>query len=304
MIDTYGSWKIIGLTVRRDPIPSTLNKVINFVSLGTWNKMRSKYNYDDLFHLSLNLILQDPNTGAKDTILLEKNQVINIAKPDSPTQSTQTIPVNVPAPLVTFSEFLSKGEGSLTDYYKYDAFKNNCQDYVLGMLRANGVLTKPAEEFIKQDMDKLVQGMPSYVAPLVRGVTDLGGVFDRVRQGGAKPHQKFQKQLEKIGYEPSAYLAEAKRRAKHFGYPEEMLGFADDGVHKLAIADGHGKVRRFGRVGYEDSLISHHKESQGKSPKGTTSAKRQRFHKSHTKIKGDWKSDPFSPNNLALHILW
>jgi hypothetical protein len=103
-----------------------------------------------------------------------------------------------------------------------------------------------------------------------------------------------------IGYEPSLYLKEAQRRAKGLG----KVMFADDGVHKLAIANEKGQIRRFGRVGYDDHLIAQHKENKGLLPKGTAEAKRQRFHKSHEKIRGDWKSDAYSPNNLALQILW
>jgi hypothetical protein len=121
-------------------------------------------------------------------------------------------------------------------------------------------------------------------------------------QGGGK--NTFFTQLKEIGYEPSAYLKEAKRRAKENNYPYKLLGFADDGVHKLAIPDFNGKIVRFGRVGYGDHLIWSHLEATGKAPKGKATQKRNTFRKSHSKIRGDWEKKPFSPNNLAIHILW
>jgi len=123
-------------------------------------------------------------------------------------------------------------------------------------------------------------------------------------QGGAKPHAKFVKQLRKVGIEPSLYLKEAQRRAKDAGLPYKVLGFADDGDHKLSIPNADGRMIKFGKVGYGDHLIWSHLEQMKSVPMGTADAKRNTFQKSHSAIKGDWKKDPFSPNSLALKVLW
>lgn len=122
--------------------------------------------------------------------------------------------------------------------------------------------------------------------------------------GGRVPTSKFGKQLQKAGISPSAYLKEARRRAERFGYPSHLLGFADDDVHKLAIPDKDGKLIRFGAVGYNDHQLWKALESQGKAPKGIAEKKRETFQSSHSKIKGNWRSDEYSPNNLALKVLW
>jgi hypothetical protein len=124
------------------------------------------------------------------------------------------------------------------------------------------------------------------------------------QDGGAKAHSKFDKQLKKVGIEPSLYLKEAQRRAKDAGLPHKVLGFADDGDHKLSIPNADGRMIKFGKVGYGDHLIWSHLERAGSAPKGTADAKRNTFQKSHSKIKGDWKKDAFSPNSLALNVLW
>jgi len=123
-------------------------------------------------------------------------------------------------------------------------------------------------------------------------------------QGGTKPHPKFEADLKKVGINPSLYLKEAQRRAKKAGLPFKVLGFASDGIHKLSIPNAEGRMIKFGRVGYGDHLIYTHLEKAGSVPKGTADAKRNTFHRSHEKIAGDWKSNPFSPNNLALNVLW
>jgi hypothetical protein len=100
------------------------------------------------------------------------------------------------------------------------------------------------------------------------------------------------------------YLSRARAKAKSEGYPYKLLGYADDGKHKLQIPNTDGKIIRFGRKGYGDFIIWSALEASGKVEKGKAENKRKVFHNSHTKIKGDWRSDLFSPNNLALKILW
>jgi hypothetical protein len=48
----------------------------------------------------------------------------------------------------------------------------------------------------------------------------------------------------------------------------------------------------FGQRGYEDYTIHHDDE------------RRRRYLNRATKIKGNWKNNPYSPNNLSINILW
>jgi hypothetical protein len=155
----------------------------------------------------------------------------------------------------------------------------------------------------KSLLEKLASAIP-YVGTAAKGY-DLykSHMLDQF-QGGAKAHKKFEEQLKKVGIEPSLYLKEAQRRAKDAGLPYKLLGFSDDDEHKLAIPDATGRMIKFGRVGYGDHLIWTHLESQKRAPMGTADAKRNTFQKSHSAIKGDWKKNPFSPNSLALKVLW
>jgi hypothetical protein len=100
------------------------------------------------------------------------------------------------------------------------------------------------------------------------------------------------------------YLKRARASAKRHGLPYKLLGYADDDKHKLQIPDADGKIIRFGRKGYGDHIIWSALEASGKVAKGMADMKRNVFHKSHSKIKGNWRQNAFSPNNLALKILW
>lgn len=116
--------------------------------------------------------------------------------------------------------------------------------------------------------------------------------------------KSFEDQLGKVGYAPMTYIADVRKKAKAAGYDPKMVGFANDGVHKLEVHTPDGRTVKFGRVGYGDFLIWTHMEKRGEAPKGVADTKRKVFRVSHSAIRGKWRSDRFSPNNLALAILW
>jgi len=109
--------------------------------------------------------------------------------------------------------------------------------------------------------------------------------------------------LKDAGLTPQTYLAKVKQNAKGKGIDTSKLFLANDGVHKLMYKDDN-RTSKFGRTGYGDFIIYSELERLKKVPAGHSLQKRNTFHSSHEKIKGDWRSDPLSPNNLALKVLW
>ena len=61
---------------------------------------------------------------------------------------------------------------------------------------------------------------------------------------------------------------------------------------KYMILNDSKKFIHFGANGYED-FTKHMDENR-----------RRLYLDRATKIKGNWKSDKFSPNNLSIHLLW
>jgi DNA adenine methylase len=113
---------------------------------------------------------------------------------------------------------------------------------------------------------------------------------------------KHDQDLRGSGVDP--YLTEVRRRAKANGYDPRAVSYAEDGEHKIAYTTPSGKKVLFGREGYGDSILYAEMEKQGKVPKGTTAMKTRVFQASHSAIKGKWRENPYSPNNLALRLLW
>jgi len=185
------------------------------------------------------------------------------------------------------------------------------------------LFSKTDNERVYEKGDPLYQLIGRFTNPEVRDTQSkkpksvlskipyLGKAYDYLQShglsnfvGGAKPHGEFEKQLHEVGLVPSSYLRIARQRAKDAGLPYKLLGFADDGEHKLAIPDGDGKMVKFGAVGYGDFILWSDAEARGEVPPGYAKQKQRTFQKSHRAMKGDWKKDPFSPNNLALKVLW
>jgi len=113
---------------------------------------------------------------------------------------------------------------------------------------------------------------------------------------------RFEKQLKGLEIDPHKYLSEITRKANKYGVSAPR--FSLDKTHKLEVNDPSGKIVRFGRLGYGDYIIYSHLEKSGHIPSGYSQMKRQVFQKSHSAIGGKWKSNKYSPNNLALHLLW
>lgn len=61
---------------------------------------------------------------------------------------------------------------------------------------------------------------------------------------------------------------------------------------KYMIQDPNGRWVHFGQMGAED--FTKHQDR----------ARRQRYLARATNIRGQWKDNPYSPNNLSINLLW
>jgi hypothetical protein len=95
----------------------------------------------------------------------------------------------------------------------------------------------------------------------------------------------------------SQFLQDARKVAASRGYNPDMLILATDGVHKLTYDSPQG-IRHFGRRGYGDYLYYSRYEPQ------IAKRKRTVFRRSHGAISRIHQLDRYSPNELAINILW
>ena len=119
--------------------------------------------------------------------------------------------------------------------------------------------------------------------------------------GGIVP--QFHSQLKKIDLDPKKYIAKARELASASGYDPSKIDFSDDVKHKLMYHSPEGD-RYFGAVNYADYIIWTWLEHTGEADDGEADKRRKAYRARATKIKGNWKADKYSPNNLAINILW
>jgi hypothetical protein len=186
-------------------------------------------------------------------------------------------------PKKTLQEVYNRGIG---------AYKTNPRS-----VRMKGSFKKNVDAPMSQKLSK-----EQWAASRVYSFLDGNPKHDDDLRGGSVA--RFHRELEEVGLSPTAYLREARRRAKASGYSPQHLSFATNGIHKLEMKNEKGETTRFGRVGYKDHQMWMALEKKGSVSEGTAEAKRRRFLASHSAMKGDWKSNPMSANNLAMRVLW
>jgi hypothetical protein len=83
-----------------------------------------------------------------------------------------------------------------------------------------------------------------------------------------------------------------KRKAKAYLGSKIPVLLSSRSDKKYMIYTPDGKKVHFGAMGYED--YTKHKDKE----------RRKNYLNRSTNIKGAWKKDKYSPNNLSIHLLW
>jgi hypothetical protein len=289
LLQKIGDVPITEMSIRCDPIQSMLNTVFNLITLGKWNTARKRYSYDKLFHLGLEVVVNG------ERYVIEKNEVINVApaKPHTNTTEIMNVPYNGSH---TINSLLDGGKRILgNNYFKYDAFKNNCQDFIIAILTGNNIGNQSVYGFVKQPLENLLKELPSYTDKVAKAITDMGGVFNTALYGEGKRGMK--ERLLSEGLDADKYLRDVRGLAKKAGYDPKALDFSQ-GATKLFYTTPSGKKVAFGATANGDYLYWKQAKPE------IAEAKRRGYLARATKIKGDWKSDKYSKNNLAIRILW
>jgi hypothetical protein len=167
-----GDAKVFGAKLYRTPVPDYLIEILNVVSLGDFKKKLKDTEYDKLFHLGI--ILET----SKGRVLIEKNEVINVSKSiPSKTEGYEEKEVTLHNHNLTVQEVLDNTQRVLQDrFFKYSAYDNNCQNFILSLLKANNIGSEKDKEFVKQDTEELFKSNP-YLRKLANTITDAAGRF-------------------------------------------------------------------------------------------------------------------------------
>ena len=144
------------MVVIRVPITSIFNMIIK-----TFNNTY----YDKYFHLSLII---------NDKYIIEKNEIINISYyKKTIIKDGQYLPINYLniqhyiinndlIPNISIKQLLYNTQQYMgSSYFYYSGLKNNCQDYILSILKSNGINDDNLNNFIKQDVNYIKNNWPT-----------------------------------------------------------------------------------------------------------------------------------------------
>jgi hypothetical protein len=176
LLNKYGDYKITGVRIMKSPIQKTITDLLNVASLFQLRKTLKKLNYDDLYHLYLNLYLENG-----EVIGLEKNQRLNIVYGGFNPKDSEAITIGFEKK-PTLKSLIEHGERKGgANFYRYDAVYANCQKFVIDLI--GNLIPEETKEWIMQDIEKVV---PSLYRNIVKTITDVAAVGDYLWKGGKK----------------------------------------------------------------------------------------------------------------------
>ena len=150
ILSQFGDVPIQRIFIKRTPLGKLMKAALNIASLGEFNKKFKNIPYDELYHLRLDI------ETSKGRVTLEKNEVINMDVRPKTEKNTQSMLVEDLPSGLTINEMLEKTKSDMgAKFYVYQAKSNNCQFFVMSILRANDLDTKQNEEFVIQDATSL-----------------------------------------------------------------------------------------------------------------------------------------------------
>lgn len=198
VLKKYGNEIITRIDIKRSPVPSLLTGVLDALSLGKFGKRQERADYDKLFHLYVVI---------NGKVLIEKNEVINIQIFNGNRPKTETEPISTPIPQgLTINQLLQNCKKLMGNkFFTYSSVNNNCQDFIMSLLKASNLGAEQDFTFIKQNTEQLFSKM-GYLKTIANATTNLGATANILTQGAGleeeikkhKPKRKSNKKEFKL----------------------------------------------------------------------------------------------------------
>jgi hypothetical protein len=175
-LNTNGKELITTIKVVRTPISSFIKTLMNVISLGSYESAIKKANYDNMFHLSLYI---------NNKYIFDKREIVKLEQGNPIEKDSNVMDISLDRKSITIEELVNKTQSQMGDskFNRYDARVNNCQDFVLSVLKANELNTSNLESFIKQNADQIFRRMPSITQKIGKFITNTGAVVNKIIEG-------------------------------------------------------------------------------------------------------------------------
>jgi hypothetical protein len=174
LLSRYGNDEILSIKISRNVLSKLITGTLNVISVGEFKKQ----NPDNLYHLGIFI-----NTS-KGKFRLEKLDVITLKKDPTPYNNQEYKEVPMKGKNISINQLLHKAENKMGEqkFFGYDSANNNCQDFVMALLSANGLSNEEIKSFVKQDTSKTFEGLP-ITEKVAKTVTDIGQVSNVLLNG-------------------------------------------------------------------------------------------------------------------------
>lgn len=175
LIKKYGNKLIKSITIDRTPVVKALQSILNFVSGGDFNKRLETMPYDQIFHLRIDITFDDGSVLA-----VEKNEVINMYEKPIKKEGGEQKQIDYVPEGTTLDGMLEEAKNIQgKKYFEYSAYDNNCQDFIMALLKGSNIGTQEDYDFIKQDSKSLFKGDPA-LRKFANTLTDIGGKANEI----------------------------------------------------------------------------------------------------------------------------
>ena len=176
---------ITSLQVARAPIKSYVNIALNLMSAGKFNDVKNKLNVDKLYHLFIII---------NNKWRIEKNDVVKVL-PFVNTADTEKIDIDLSKfPNLEIKDLFYNIPNVRNFWANYNPVSNNCQDWVLTILRATTLIKEEHIPFIKQDIETLIKNEPQLKSTLNNAslIARLAGSANKLIQWASLGNLQFE----------------------------------------------------------------------------------------------------------------
>jgi hypothetical protein len=179
ILKSHGNKKIMSINIVRSPVESAITGAMNAFSMGKFGANMEKAGFDKLYHLQADITLAN---GKK--VSVEKIEVVNIrmGKTKKANQEEEMID-NIPD--ITLQQLMDNCQRQMgANFFTYSASSNNCQDFLLALMKSSGIGNEGDYAFIKQDTEALFRKQGNLKA-LSNNLTTIGAKLNILTSGGA-----------------------------------------------------------------------------------------------------------------------
>ena len=177
ILDNLGNRKIISVQLKRTPMFALAKNIVN--------KFASK-SFDNLYHLAMICNLGDRN------VVVEKVAYVNISLNYQSNSRTEVFNVQPAHKTFTLLDLLNETRKRMGDYkyFSYNAFTNNCQDFIKELLITINRFTLDASNWLYQNVLEVKNEIPSIVRGITNAITNIGNIQAQLT-GGATSYANW-----------------------------------------------------------------------------------------------------------------